>query len=409
MPTDLPIAERERHLCQQWKTLSVTEKAVYEPQGTRGKAPAPAPAPLPTPDMGETSGYYAAPSAGVASQRTDVRPFGGKPHPNPHLALPSKRSHISALEHSVLAATCYASASVGKPRAACAGNPVPSPYVATTIDLVPSPSSNITAATPVLDLLLAELEQITVVEQMTEVEQGHWTEDWTRWAQGREVQRDVAPAEDTGGEVQGEAVPEKCTRRKQQGEVAAEEDTGGEVQGEVALEEDTGRSKGVNGDNKCLQKLKHEKDIFKSMKKEVLGMLDYEKMYHLKPPLGDAVHTQDPDDSWRRVQEIVKNIEEILMNNGATAILDKSEAKLPWSHRILKHIQPARKKDEWEMYQRHCTAYFKLKIGECEVAEEMCQRRGAARNVYYTNIPDRTQIMVSRKEGVARPVVLPGQ
>ena len=60
-----------------------------------------------------------------------------------------------------------------------------------------------------LDRLLAELEQIAMVEQMTEQEQIHWREDWTRLTRGggvlpalmaevSSVDGEVAPEEGAG-------------------------------------------------------------------------------------------------------------------------------------------------------------------------------------------------------------------
>ena len=96
----------------------------------------------------------------------DIRPFGGKPHPS---GLPAHAGRAQAT-------------SAGKPRLpVIASKPAPSPYTARTAG--PGPEST-TARAPVLDRLLAELEQIAMVEQMTEQEQIHWREDWTRLTRG---------------------------------------------------------------------------------------------------------------------------------------------------------------------------------------------------------------------------------
>ena len=127
-------------------------------------------------------------------------PFGGKPAPQLATAVPfggKPAPHLSTT-------------SAGKRRffPACASEPAPSPCTARTAD--PERAIESTAArVPVLDRLLAELEQITMVEQMTEQEQLDWREDWTRLTQGRgtlpalmaevaSVEGDVLPEEDTG-------------------------------------------------------------------------------------------------------------------------------------------------------------------------------------------------------------------
>jgi hypothetical protein len=72
----------------------------------------------------------------------------------------------------------------------------------------------------VLDRLLAELEQITMVEQMTEQEQLDWREDWTRLTQGRgslpalmaevaSMEGDVLPEEGAGQTDRQTSAPPK--------------------------------------------------------------------------------------------------------------------------------------------------------------------------------------------------------
>ena len=124
-------------------------------------------------------------------------PFGGKPPPSPHLA---------------------AATSTGKRRffPACASEPAPSPCTADPERTIESTAARV----PVLDRLLAELEQITMVEQMTEQEQLDWREDWTRLTQGRgslpallaevaSVEGDVLPEEDAGQTDRQTSAPPK--------------------------------------------------------------------------------------------------------------------------------------------------------------------------------------------------------
>ena len=150
--------------------------------------------PLPRSSAAPAASRPAPPHPPAMPRIQDIRPFGGKPHRSSHLATAT---------------------SAGKPRfPVCASKPAPSPYTARTAG--PGPESR-AARVPVLDRLLAELEQIAMVEQMTEEEKVCWREDWTRLTQGRgvlpalmaelaSVDGEVAPEEDTGraGEMGGE-------------------------------------------------------------------------------------------------------------------------------------------------------------------------------------------------------------
>ena len=143
-------------------------------------------------------------------------PFGGKPAPQLATAVPfggKPAPHLATATSGPFGgkpAPHLSTTSAGKRRffPACASEPAPSPCTARTAD--PERAIESTAArVPVLDRLLAELEQITMVEQMTEQEQLDWREDWTRLTQGRgtlpalmaevaSVEGDVLPEEDTG-------------------------------------------------------------------------------------------------------------------------------------------------------------------------------------------------------------------
>ena len=166
--------------------------------------------PLPRSSAAPAASRSAPPHPPAMPRIQDIRPFGGKPHVpfggKPHLSSP------------LATAT-----SVGKPRLpACASKPAPAPYSPDPDRqcapcTAPVPAYSDLARVPVLDRLLAELEQIAMVEQMTAEEQIHWREDWTRLTQGRgvlpalmaemaSVDGEVAPEEDTGraGEMGGE-------------------------------------------------------------------------------------------------------------------------------------------------------------------------------------------------------------
>ena len=157
-------------------------------------APAPVPRLAPSEAVAGQGGNFVMRSEGVAGQGgsfvtrfwyalprvQDVASFGGKPHPNSRLATATSadKRHLPA----------------------CASKPAPSPPCAPILARTADPESTAArapvrartarpersaASVPVLDRLLAELEQIAMVEQMTEQEQLEWREDWARLTQGR--------------------------------------------------------------------------------------------------------------------------------------------------------------------------------------------------------------------------------